>query len=181
MKLRRKFLSSIGEEASAPTVLGANFGAGFVAGTLAAAATSPLDVARTRQQIEVIFFSRTAYITWFRWKVLFCLVAQTSYEFLIFSYLRRIQLEPSTWLYEKHWMKFGGMHHNSFQVFFQPRIEILSYWVFVFFAHTHRDGGIRGLFAGAGPRVVRAGPSVGIVVSFYEVVKYALHHREWKE
>lgn len=38
----------------------------------------------------------------------------------------------------------------------------------------NRDGGIKGLFTGVGPRVGRAGPSVGIVVSFYEVVKYAL-------
>lgn len=37
---------------------------------------------------------------------------------------------------------------------------------------------MRGLFTGAGPRVGRAGPSVGIVVSFYEVVKYALHHQQ---
>lgn len=36
---------------------------------------------------------------------------------------------------------------------------------------------MRGLFTGVGPRVGRAGPSVGIVVSFYEVVKYALHHQ----
>lgn len=35
---------------------------------------------------------------------------------------------------------------------------------------------MRGLFTGAGPRVGRAGPSVGIVVSFYEVVKYVLHN-----
>ncbi|KAG0484564.1 hypothetical protein HPP92_008484 [Vanilla planifolia] len=40
-----------------------------------------------------------------------------------------------------------------------------------------RGGGLRGFFAGVGPRVGRAGPSVGIVVSFYEVVKYALHRR----
>lgn len=40
-----------------------------------------------------------------------------------------------------------------------------------------RDGGVKGLFTGVGPRVGRAGPSVGIVVSFYEVVKYALHHQ----
>lgn len=40
-----------------------------------------------------------------------------------------------------------------------------------------RDGGMRGLFTGIGPRIARAGPSVGIVVSFYEVVKYALHQR----
>lgn len=31
------------------------------------------------------------------------------------------------------------------------------------------------MFTGVGPRVARAGPSVGIVVSFYEVVKYALY------
>lgn len=35
---------------------------------------------------------------------------------------------------------------------------------------------MRGLFTGVGPRVGRAGPSVGIVISFYEVVKYCLHH-----
>lgn len=40
-----------------------------------------------------------------------------------------------------------------------------------------RDGGMKGLFTGFGPRVGRAGPSVGIVVSFYEVVKYVLHHQ----
>lgn len=43
------------------------------------------------------------------------------------------------------------------------------------------DGGIKGLFAGAGPRVARAGPSVGIVVTFYEVVKYALRRRSWSK
>lgn len=43
--------------------------------------------------------------------------------------------------------------------------------------HTYRDGGMRGLFMGMGPRVARAGPSVGIVVSFYEVVKYVLHRQ----
>lgn len=41
-----------------------------------------------------------------------------------------------------------------------------------------RDGGLKGLFTGFGPRVGRAGPSVGIVVSFYEVVKFALNHRQ---
>lgn len=43
----------IGDEANAVSVLGANFSAGFVAGSLAAAATCPLDVAKTRRQIEV--------------------------------------------------------------------------------------------------------------------------------
>lgn len=45
------------------------------------------------------------------------------------------------------------------------------------FVKLNRDGGLRGLFTGVGPRVGRAGPSVGIVVSFYEVVKHALHRR----
>jgi Mitochondrial carrier protein len=36
----------------------------------------------------------------------------------------------------------------------------------------YRNEGLEGLFRGVGPRVGRAGPSVGIVVSSYEVVKY---------
>lgn len=47
--------------------------------------------------------------------------------------------------------------------------------VLIFMFAWNRDGGIKGLFTGIGPRVGRAGPSVGIVVSFYEVVKYVLH------
>lgn len=43
--------------------------------------------------------------------------------------------------------------------------------------NADRDGGMRGMFAGVGPRVGRAGPSVGIVVSFYEVVKYVLQRQ----
>ncbi|KAI3449246.1 hypothetical protein Pfo_005911 [Paulownia fortunei] len=113
--LRRKILSSIGEEASASSVLGANFCAGFVAGSLAAATTCPLDVARTRRQIEK---------------------------------------DPSRALK------------------MTTRQTLIEIW---------RDGGIRGLFTGAGPRVARAGPSVGIVVSFYEVVKYVLSYRHSKE
>ncbi|KAF2312185.1 hypothetical protein GH714_028403 [Hevea brasiliensis] len=42
-----------------------------------------------------------------------------------------------------------------------------------------RDGGVKALFIGVGPRVGRAGPSVGIVVSFYEVVKYVLHRQSF--
>lgn len=53
MQIRKKILGLMGEEPSAATVLGVNFSAGFVAGTLASAATCPLDVAKTRRQIEV--------------------------------------------------------------------------------------------------------------------------------
>lgn len=54
LQMRRRILGLVGNEPSAATVLGANFSAGFVAGSLAAAATCPLDVAKTRRQIEVI-------------------------------------------------------------------------------------------------------------------------------
>ncbi|OMO64347.1 Endoplasmic reticulum-adenine nucleotide transporter [Corchorus capsularis] len=109
--MRRKLLGLMGDEAGAGCVVGANFTAGFVAGSIAAAATCPLDVAKTRRQIEK---------------------------------------DPTKAL-------TMGI-----------RQTLLGIW---------RDGGIKGLFTGLGPRVGRAGPSVGIVVSFYEVVKYALHHR----
>ncbi|KAL6646607.1 hypothetical protein ACP70R_015684 [Stipagrostis hirtigluma subsp. patula] len=49
--IRRKLLGLV-EEGNAASVLGANFAAGFVAGSLAAGATCPLDVAKTRRQIE---------------------------------------------------------------------------------------------------------------------------------
>lgn len=109
--VRRKLLGVVGDEASATTVLGANFSAGFVAGSLAAAATCPLDVARTRRQIE------------------------------------------------------NDPERARRMTTRQTLVEI---W---------RDGRFKGLFTGVGPRVARAGPSVGIVVSFYEVVKYGLRHR----
>ncbi|XP_059312524.1 mitochondrial carrier protein MTM1 [Lycium ferocissimum] len=109
--VRRKLLGLVGDEASATTVLGANFSAGFVAGSLAAAATCPLDVARTRRHIEN---------------------------------------DPERALR------------------MTTRQTLVEIW---------RDGGFKGLFTGVGPRVARAGPSVGIVVSFYEVVKYGLRHR----
>lgn len=54
--MRRQLLGVIGDEANAVGVLGANFSAGFVAGSLAAAATCPLDVAKTRRQIEVFIW-----------------------------------------------------------------------------------------------------------------------------
>ncbi|KAG5626624.1 hypothetical protein H5410_011842 [Solanum commersonii] len=109
--VRRKLLGMAGDEASVTTVFGANFSAGFVAGILAASATCPLDVARTRRQIEN---------------------------------------DPERALR------------------MTTRQTLVEIW---------RDGGFKGFFAGVGPRVARAGPSVGIVVSFYEVVKYCLSHR----
>ncbi|KAA3454996.1 mitochondrial carrier protein MTM1-like [Gossypium australe] len=51
--IRRKLLVSMGDEAGAGSILGANFAAGFVAGSIAAAVTCPLDVAKTRRQIEI--------------------------------------------------------------------------------------------------------------------------------
>ncbi|XP_077227493.1 mitochondrial carrier protein MTM1-like [Tasmannia lanceolata] len=109
--MRRKLLGYVGEKANAASVLGANFSAGFVAGTLAAAATCPLDVAKTRRQIE------------------------------------------------KDPVRAATM---------TTRQTLTEIW---------RGGGMKGLFMGVGPRVFRAGPSVGIVVSFYEVVKFTLHQR----
>ncbi|CAK9138450.1 unnamed protein product [Ilex paraguariensis] len=109
--MRRRLLGLVGEEANAASVLGANFSAGFVAGSLAAAATCPLDVAKTRRQIEK-------------------------------DHARALRMTT--------------------------RQTLMEVW---------RDGGMKGLFTGVGPRVGRAGPSVGIVVSFYEVVKYVLHHQ----
>lgn len=109
--VRRRLLIPLGDEANAVGVLGANFSAGFVAGSIAAAATCPLDVAKTRRQIE---------------------------------------MDPARALT------------------MTTRQTLLEIW---------RDGGFKGLFTGVGPRVGRAGPSVGIVVSFYEVVKYMLHQQ----
>ena len=54
LQIRKNILGLVGDKTSAATVLGANFSAGFVAGTLASAVTCPLDVAKTRRQIEVI-------------------------------------------------------------------------------------------------------------------------------
>ncbi|KAF0899414.1 hypothetical protein E2562_019532 [Oryza meyeriana var. granulata] len=109
--IRRKLLGIVGEEGDAASVLGANFAAGFVAGSLAAGATCPLDVAKTRRQIE------------------------------------------------KDTQKAMRM---------TTRQTLADIW---------SSGGLKGLFTGVGPRVARAGPSVGIVISFYEVVKYTLHQR----
>ncbi|KAL6982018.1 Carrier protein, mitochondrial [Sarracenia purpurea var. burkii] len=109
--IRRRISGLASDETSAVNVLGTNFCAGFVAGSLAAAATCPLDVAKTRRQIE----------------------------------------KDPTRAYKM-----------------TTKQTLIEIW---------RDGGMKGLFTGVGPRVARAGPSVGIVVSFYEVVKFALHRR----
>ncbi|KAL5727114.1 Carrier protein [Ranunculus cassubicifolius] len=109
--LRRKALGVVGEEVNMVNILGANFSAGFVAGSIAAAATCPLDVVKTRRQIE-----------------------KDPTRALNMTTIRTLK-------------------------------EIL------------RDRGISGLFTGVGPRVARAGPSVGIVVASYEVVKYLLYSR----
>jgi len=61
VQIRRKLLGLVGEEGNAASVLGANFAAGFVAGSLAAGATCPLDVAKTRRQIEVCVLFGTLY------------------------------------------------------------------------------------------------------------------------
>ncbi|KAH9323448.1 hypothetical protein KI387_018087, partial [Taxus chinensis] len=50
--LRRHLLGLVESETNALTILGANFSAGMVAGGIAAAATCPLDVAKTRRQTE---------------------------------------------------------------------------------------------------------------------------------
>ncbi|CAF2072476.1 unnamed protein product [Brassica napus] len=109
--MRRRLLGIVGNDTNALGILGANFSAGFVAGSIAAATTCPFDVAKTRRQIEK---------------------------------------DPSR-----------AMRMTT-------RQTLIEVW---------RDGGMRGLFTGMGPRVARAGPSVGIVVSFYEVVKYVLHRQ----
>jgi solute carrier family 25, member 39/40 len=60
--MRRKLLGFVGEEGNAGSVLGVNFAAGFVAGSLAAGATCPLDVAKTRRQIEVRYYYLVLFI-----------------------------------------------------------------------------------------------------------------------
>lgn len=109
--LRRKLLNLVGDDTNVASVLAANFSSGFVAGSLAAAATCPLDVVKTRRQIEK-------------------------------DPVRALKMTTTQTLKE-----------------------------------VWRGGGMKGLFTGVGPRVGRVGPSVGIVVSFYEVVKYVLHNR----
>jgi hypothetical protein len=59
VQVRHHLLEVAGPEPNVCSVLGANFAAGVVAGGLAAAATCPLDVAKTRRQIEVCVSSHS--------------------------------------------------------------------------------------------------------------------------
>ncbi|KAF8413285.1 hypothetical protein HHK36_001261 [Tetracentron sinense] len=133
---RRRILGLAGENANAASILWANFSAGFVAGSLAAAATCPLDVAKTRRQIEKDP-ARALRMT----------TRQTLME------VWRAYLDTCT---------------------LPLTLRVVDLAALLDFI---QDGGMKGLFTGIGPRVGRAGPSVGIVVSFYEVVKYVLHQR----
>ncbi|KXG27480.1 hypothetical protein SORBI_3006G275100 [Sorghum bicolor] len=109
--IRRHVIQLFGDQSNAAVILGANFSAGFIAGVISAGATCPLDVAKTRRQIE------------------------RDPERVLSMNTRRILLEV---------------------------------W---------RKEGLEGLFRGAGPRMARAGPSVGIVVSSYEVMKHIMHRK----
>ncbi|KAG8485900.1 hypothetical protein CXB51_019264 [Gossypium anomalum] len=121
--LRRRLLSLVGEESNIATILGANFSAGFVAGSLAASATCPLD-------IEVFVLQKLA------------------------------DEGPCEGIVNDNTTDADGSLESS------RGVNKSSYM----------DGGMRGLFTGIGPCVSRAGPSVGIVISFYEVVKYVLQN-----
>lgn len=109
---RRQLLNLAGPEPTFLQIVGANFGAGMMAGSLAAAVTTPLDVAKTWRQIER------------------CPVRSR---------------EMST-------------------------IRTLL--------QVYREQGYKGLFTGLVPRVGRAAPSVGMVVSSYEIVKHLMRHQE---
>eukprot|EP00271_Cylindrocystis_brebissonii_P010524 TRINITY_DN26721_c0_g1_i1.p1 TRINITY_DN26721_c0_g1~~TRINITY_DN26721_c0_g1_i1.p1 ORF type:complete len:538 (+),score=82.70 TRINITY_DN26721_c0_g1_i1:171-1784(+) len=106
--IRRPLLAWAGPDANGAQVFGANFCAGVMAGGFAAAATHPLDIAKTRRQIET---------------------------------------DP---------VKGRGMS------------------LFRTLSQVYREQGTKGLFTGLTPRAARAAPSTGLVVSFYEVVKYVM-------
>lgn len=72
----------MGDEAGAASILGANFSAGFAAGSIAAAATCPLDVARTRRQIEVIPCPHS--LSYFFLQCLLCALVPKILGFLVY-------------------------------------------------------------------------------------------------
>ncbi|KAL2892060.1 Mitochondrial carrier protein MTM1 [Bienertia sinuspersici] len=143
--IRRSIISLTGDDTNAAKVLGANFAGGFAAGTLAAAATCPLDVARTRRQIENDPVRQ---------------MRMTTRHTLMEIWRKNIAKPLST---ELIYSIYAYDEHLTSSDDFSLRIC--------------RDGGWKGLFTGVSPRVARAGPSVGIVISSYELMKYALYHR----
>ncbi|PWZ27459.1 Mitochondrial carrier protein MTM1 [Zea mays] len=168
MQMRRKLLGFVGEEGNAGSVLGVNFAAGFVAGSLAAGATCPLDVAKTRRQIEKDTEKAMRMTTRQTLAEIWSPVCEPQAEYVsnsISLVQEDIKWHRSAQLVALH--KPQGLWTHS-----QPHFTNSKAC-----DHQGRSGGMKGLFAGVGPRVARAGPSVGIVISFYEVVKYALHQR----
>ncbi|KAF6172983.1 hypothetical protein GIB67_006359 [Kingdonia uniflora] len=161
--IRRRILGLVGEDANATTVLGANFSAGFVAGSLSAAATVPLDVVKTRRQIEVGSFVPSC-LNSFILHILTCNVK------------RRWRHANIVWKSLAFDIDIVGVLHYAHSIKKDP-VRALRMTTRQTLVEVWRDAGMKGLFTGAGPRVARAGPSVGIVVSFYEVMKYILHQR----
>lgn len=114
------------------------------------------------------------------WKVLFCIhgkIASREISIILESFKTFASAEKvTTFMFsDMGWLAcMCTLHVHGMTGFSQ---------IMTFFKKNCRTGGIKGLFTGVGPRVGRAGPSVGIVVSFYEVVKYILHQRHnssWK-
>ncbi|CAK9169737.1 unnamed protein product [Ilex paraguariensis] len=151
-RMRRRLLGLVGEEANAASVLGANFSAGFVAGSLAAAATCPLDVAKTRRQIEMR--RRLLGLVGEEANAASVLGANFSAGFVAGSLAAAATCPLDV---AKTRRQIEKDHARALRM-------------------TMRQTLMEGLFTGVGPRVGRAGPSVGIVVSFYEVVTVTIFY-----